>query len=437
MTFKSPLLYRNDRAGEYPDSYYAATAPLLERQPALTGEVSCDVAIVGAGFTGLSAAITLAEKGYDVVVLDAHRIGWGASGRNGGQLASGQRVDQEELEKSVGLDKARQLWDVAQDAKTLIKERVAKYGIDCDLKPGLIYTDHKKSYVDDSREGCERLQEKYDYQDVRYVERDELRGMLGTDGFHGGQYFMGSYHLHPLKLVVGMAKTALELGVRIFEESPVQELTYKPSPVAKTESGTVKATSLVLACNGYLGNLDKQVAARVMPINNFIIATEPLSEELATDVIRDDIGVADSRFVVNYYRLSADRRMVFGGGESYGYKFPTDLTGLVRKRMLEIYPQLAGSKIDYAWGGTLGITVNRMPHLEQLAPTVWSAAGFSGSGVGMANMSGHLVAEAIDHNLSRYELVANVPTHKFPGGTALRWPILVLAMLYYSMRDRT
>ncbi len=436
MSKKSSLLYTNDTAGMYPDSYYFASTTMLDKQPSLAGEVACDVCIVGAGFTGLSAALTLAEKGYDVVVLDAHRIGWGASGRNGGQLASGLRVEQDQLEKMVGLDQARQLWDLAQDAKGLIKDRIAKHDIDCDLKPGLLYTDHKKSYVEDSKAYAEKLQTEYDYKGVRFVGRDEVCEMLGTEAYFGGNLMSGSYHLHPLKLAVGMAKAALAAGVRIFEESPVDEVAHKPTPFVKTGGGQVNAKSLVMACNGYLGKLDKRVAARVMPINNFVIATEPLSEELATELIRDDIGVADSRFVVNYYRLSADRRMVFGGGESYGYKFPSDIKSYVRKRMLEIYPQLVDTKIDYGWGGTLGITVNRMPHLEQLSPAVWSASGYSGSGVGMANLCGHLVGEAIDHNLSKFELVSSVPTSIFPGGAALRWPILVLAMLYFSTRDK-
>ncbi|MDA9008586.1 FAD-binding oxidoreductase [Alphaproteobacteria bacterium] len=436
MSKKSSLLYSNDIAGEYPDSYYAATAPLLERRPQLTGDVTCDVCVVGAGFTGLSAALTLAEKGYDVVVLDAHRVGWGASGRNGGQLASGQRVEQDTLEKMVGLDDARKLWDLGQDAKSLIKQRIADHNIDCDLKPGLLYTDHKPGYVEDSKAYAEKLQRDYDYQDVRFIDREEVREMVGTEAFYGGNLMSGSYHLHPLKLVVGMARAAIAAGVRIFEESPVDDLTYQLSPLIKTAQGKVKAKSLVLACNGYLGKLDNKVAARVMPINNFVIATKPLSEEMAKEVIRDDVGVADSRFVVNYYRLSADRRMVFGGGESYSYKFPKDIKSYVRKRMIEIYPQLADTKIDYGWGGTLGITVNRLPHLEQLAPTAWSASGYSGSGVGMANLCGHLVAEAIDHNLSKFELVSKVPSPMFPGGAALRWPILVLAMLYFSTRDK-
>ncbi|MFA5538446.1 MAG: FAD-binding oxidoreductase, partial [Gemmobacter sp.] len=194
------------------------------------------------------------------------------------------------------------------------------------------------------------------------------------------------------------------------------------------------AGHVVLACNGYLGGLEPQVAARVMPINNFIIATEPLGGR-ATEILSEPVAVADTRFVVNYWRLSEDGRLLFGGGESYGYRFP-DIVRTVRRPMLQVYPQLADARIDHAWGGTLAITMNRLPCFARPHPNVLSASGYSGHGVAMATMAGKVLAEAVAGRAGRFDLMAGLPAARFPGGGALRWPLLVLAMTWYSLRDR-
>ena len=429
------VLTANDVAGAYPASYYAATVKQLAPFPTLRGDIVADVVVVGGGFTGLSTALHLAERGYDVVVVDAQRVGWGASGRNGGQLGSGQRVEQDALEKMLGRDNAHLLWRFAEQSKDLVKSLVKKHKIECDLTPGIIHADHRKRYVAESRRYVDKLQAEYGYDQIRFVERDELRHMVDSPVYHGGSIDMGAAHLHPLSLALGMADAAQKAGTRIFENSRVTEIDEAARKVV-TAQGSITAKHIVLGCNGYLGDLNGQTAKRVMPINNFIIATEPLGSNTAPAVFADKLAVADSKFVVNYFRMSADNRLLFGGGESYGYKFPADISGLVRKCMLEIFPQLEGTKIDYAWGGTLAITINRMPHFARLAKNIYSASGYSGHGVGMATLAGQIMAETIAGTAERFDVLANVPTHRFPGGVGLRTPLLILAMTYYALRDK-
>ncbi len=430
------VLYANDESGVYPDSYYNATAKPLQTFPPLTSDITCDVCIIGAGYTGLSAALHLAESGHDVVVLDAHRIGWGASGRNGGQLSSGLRVEQPDLEKMVGTDQARQLWHLGRDANQLAKDLIKKHNIDCDLKPGVLHANHRTRYGVQSQHEVEHLQTHYDYDEIRYIDQNEIRQMLGTKAYFSGTLDTGAAHLHPLSFAYGLARAAKRAGVRFFEKTKAQEISQTDPVIVSTENGNITAKFCLIACNGYIGDLDKKTAARVMPINNFIIATEPLSQSLASQIIRDDIAVADSKFVINYFRLSADRRLLFGGGENYSYKFPTDIKSFVRKPMLEIYPQLADTKIDYGWGGTLGITINRMPFVNRLTPNVLTTGGYSGEGVGMGVFAGSLMAEVINGTASRFDLMQSVPTKRFPGGKLAQKPLLALAMLYYSLRDK-
>jgi gamma-glutamylputrescine oxidase len=426
-----------DNHGHPSGSYYVATAERLPSQPRLEGEVRADVAIVGSGFTGLGAALALAERGLSLVVLEAAEIGSGASGRNGGQIHSGQRRDQDYLEATLGQDAAMALWRMAEDAKAHVKALIGDNAIRCDLKPGMLTVDHKPSYVAHSRAYAEKLASRYGYPHLEIVEKPALDAMLGARGYHGGVLDRDGGHLHPLNFALGMARVALSRGAKLFEHS--RALRYRRQDgkaLVETEAGRVVADWLILAGDGYLSGLDGRVEARVMPINNFILATEPLGEDMARRLIRDDVAVSDSRFVVNYFRLSADRRMLFGGGENYRAGYPPDLKAFVRRHMLKIFPQLDGVRIDFAWGGALGITTTRLPYVRRLAPNVLTAAGYSGLGVVLAPYFGKVLGDAVAGTLGEFDRLATLPVPPFPGGRLMRWPTLVAAMSYYALRDR-
>ena len=429
------LLYSNDRRGAYPESWYAATATPLNRFDMLRGETRADVCIVGAGYTGLSAALHLAEAGMDVVLLEAHRVGFGASGRNGGQLGSGQRMDQEALEPLVGAEDARRLWVLAEEAKALVRDLIARHGIDCDLKPGVATAALSAGEMRGLHAHADHLRARYGYAQIETLDAEAMRAVCPSPAYHGGLLDMGAGHLHPLNYALGLARAAAAAGVRICEGSHVHHIAEGQPVVVQTDQGRVTADHVILACNGYLGGLNRKVAARVMPINNFIAATEPLGED-AAQVLARDVAVADTKFVVNYFRLSADKRLLFGGGESYGYRFPADIAAKVRKPMTEIFPHLRDVKIDYAWGGTLAITLKRMPYLARLGANLLTASGYSGHGVGTATHAGQLMALAIRGQAEGFDTMARVPAPAFPGGAALRNPLLVLAMTWFSLRDR-
>ena len=421
---------------EYPDSYYAATAAGQRDYPRLDGDCKADVCVIGGGFTGLSAALNLAEQGLDVVLLEAERIGFGASGRCGGLVGSGQRKDVFEIEEVFGQERSRQLWDFAENAKTEIRERVEKHDIDCDLTRGQLVGVHKKSYVSWTQELSDALAERYDYPFCGALSADETQARVAAKGYLAGLYDSEALTLHPLNFALGMARAAAEAGVRIYEGSRVQRYSHSDPAKVETDAGTVDAKFVVLACNGYLGNLEPRVAGKIMPINNFMIATEPLGEERARQLISGRFGVHDTRFVVNYYRLSSDHRLLFGGGENYRSGFPRDIVKFVRPYMLRLFPQLKDVAIDYGWGGTLSVTVNRLPHFGRLKPNVFFAQGYSGHGISTATFAGKVIAEAIGGTAGRFDVMADMPIHTFPGGTLLRYPGMVLGMLYYSLKDR-
>ena len=390
---------------------------------------------MGGGYTGLSAALHLAEAGRDVVLIDAQRVGFGASGRNGGQLGSGQRVDQDGLEKMLGAEPAKRLWQMGEEAKDLVKSLIKQHKIDCHLKPGVAHTASNEADLRHLHAYADHLRTQYGYEQIETLDHAALQSVCPSPDYVGGTLDMGAAHLHPLNYALGLACAAAAAGVRMYETSPAHHIETGAKTTVQTDAGRVEADHVILACNGYLGGLNRKVAARVMPINNFIAATEPLGDRIK-DVLPRDVAVADSRFVVNYFRLSHDGRLLFGGGESYGYKFPTDIAAKVRKPMSAIFPQLRDVKIDYAWGGTLGITMKRLPYVARVAPNVLSASGYSGHGVGTATHAGMLMARAVQGDADGFDTMASIPTRPFPGGGTLRNPLLVLAMTWYSLRDR-
>lgn len=430
------LLTINDRMGEYPPSYYTSISHQLEEFPKAEGALKCDVCVVGAGYTGLSSALHLAQNGYDVILLDAQRIGFGASGRNGGQVGQGQRLDQDELETMLGKTRARGLWDIATQSVDLVRQLAKSDLVECEFHDGIIHADHRKRYVRHSLDYAKKLQDDYGYDKIRGLEQAEIRELIASDAYYGGTLDMAAGHINPLSFTFGLARMAQKAGVRIYEQSQVMDIEQTSPAMVKTERAQIKAEHVILACNGYLGNLNQRVASIVMPINNYIVATEPLPLEQREALIRHNYAVADSKFVVNYFRFSDDGRLLFGGTESYGYRFPNDIASKVRKPMAVIFPQLKDIKIDYAWGGTLAITINRMPHFERLAGNILTLSGYSGHGLAMATLAGQIAAEAIAGQAERFDLMANVPSMRFPGGSAMRTPLLALAMLYYSLRDK-
>lgn len=430
------LITANDRPGTYPSSYYAATAAPLPGFPAAAGALACDVCVIGGGFTGLSAALHLAGLGFDVVLLEAQRVGFGASGRNGGQVGTGQRQDQDTLERWVGKAAARALWDLSLDSVALTRDLAARHAPEAGWADGILHAAHKERYVREMHAYAERMARDYDYPLIRPLGRDDLRAILKSPVYHGGDLDMGGGHLHPLRYALGLARACAAAGVRIHERSRVTALTKADPARVTTDQATITARYVVLATNGYSGRLDPEISARVMPINNFIAATRPLTDAERANVLTANHAVADSRFVINYFRFSDDNRLLFGGGESYGYRFPADIAAKVRRPMEEVFPQLRGIEITHAWGGTLGIAANRMPYFARLAGNVLTATGFSGHGVAMGTLAGKLMAEAINGQAGRFDVMASVPSPTFPGGASLRWPLMVAAMLWFSLRDR-
>jgi gamma-glutamylputrescine oxidase len=421
-----------------PVSYYLDTANYQQRWLPLQQDASCDVCVIGGGFTGISSALNLAEKGFKVVLLEARHVGWGASGRNGGQAGGMPRQDQEELEKKYGSDVARKHWDINQAALAEMKLRIEKHAIDCDWKDGIATLCRRKGEEEWYQQYTGKLQQQYHADFIEYLSAADMSALLETPACFGGMVDRRSGHIHPLNYVLGMAEAAAAAGANIYEKTAVQSLHSDASSCrVVTSTGVVSSRYVVLGCNGYLKKLEPGVAGKIMPINNYMLATEPLSQSQADSVSRLDYAFHDTRFVVNYWRLSADKRLLFGGGENYTPRFPKDIKSFVRKYMLEIYPQLANCRIDYGWGGTLAVTMNRMPHFGRLpGKNIYYAQGYSGHGVVLASFAGKLIAEALSGDAERFDVMSDVPIPTFPGGTLLRWPGLVAAMFYYSIRDR-
>ena len=364
-------------------------------------------------------------------------MGWGASGRNGGHVGTGQRADQHSLEKWYGKTTAKELWRLGLEAVDLVSDLVEENGIDCELGRTNIHFAAKKSHVDELRDEVDHLRTEYNYDQISGVESSSLEELTSGIGFHYGVVDHGARHLHPLKYCLGLAKAAMTAGASVFEQSRVKRIeTKRDHAVVSTDNAIIKTQKVVLACNGYLGNLFPPIASNIMPINNFIVATEPLDEVTANRINPLNASLSDSLFVINYWKLSEDRRLIFGGGETYSDKFPESITDFVRPKLLAIYPELSHVRLDYGWGGTLAITRNRMPDLGVHKGVVYYAQGFSGHGVPTATMAGKLIAAAIDVGCDDFDLLSGLKTLKFPGGPLFRRPSLVAGMLFYSLRDR-
>ena len=419
---------------EHTRSYYAATANDVTDYPALAGEHSADVCVIGGGFTGIATALTLSERGYAVAVVEANRVGWGASGRNGGQMINGVG-GLEKIEEQHGKAVSDLVWDMRWRGIEIIRERVQTYGIDCDLKDGFLEVARKPSQVADiEKEAEERAARDFPYR-YEVWDRATTQEKLGTDAFHGAFASFRDGHLHPLNLCTGEARAAERLGARIFERSPVTGIGHGSRPRVMTASGSITADAVLIAGNAYSQLEPKHLSNLVFPAGSYIIATEPLPPELAAEINREDAAVCDLNVVVDYFRLSADKRLLYGGACNYSGRDPSSIEAYIRPRMLEVYPQLKDVRIDYEWGGKIGIVLNRSVTVGSIAGNVFYCQGYSGHGVSASHLMGEIMADAIAGTMERFDLFAGIKHFRIPGSRWLGNQIIALGMLYYKLKD--
>ena len=426
------------QSSDHAPSYYRASAHAMPERPALDGDLSADVCVIGGGFTGVNTAIELAQRGLSVILLEARRIGWGASGRNGGQLIRGIGHDVSGFAKHVGEEGVRYLERAGIDSVALVGERIREHGIDCDLRWGFCELANTPAQFAAFKGEQEHLAAMGYAHETRLVGAKDMPQIVASTMYAGGLVDMGSGHLHPLNLVLGEAQVAESLGVRIFEHTEVLELIHGDTVQVRCAAGTVRANSLVLACNAHLEELEPRLSGKVLPAGSYIIATEPLSQALANELIPQNLALCDQKVGLDYYRLSADRRLLFGGACHYSGRDPADIAAYMQPKMLKVFPQLAGTAIAFQWGGKIGITANRFPQVGRLPqyPNVFYAQGYSGHGLNVTHWCAGLLAEAIHAGHSQgLDIFSQVPHMTFPGGKALRSPLLALGMLWYRLRE--
>ncbi|SDG36617.1 NAD(P)/FAD-dependent oxidoreductase [Phytopseudomonas seleniipraecipitans] len=425
-------------SAEHTPSYYAASVNQQLAFPALQGEQRADVCIVGGGFSGLNTAIELAQKGLSVVLLEAHRVGWGASGRNGGQLIRGVGHGVEQFESVIGASGVQELKLMGLEAVEIVRRRVEQFDIACDLTWGYCDLANKPRDLVGFAEDAAELNSLGYRHELRLLQPEQMHEVVGSNRYVGGMIDMGSGHLHPLNLALGEAAAAQSLGVRVFEHSPATRIDYGNEVRVHTAQGVVRAAQLVLGCNAYIRDLNPTLGGQVLAAGSYIIATEPLSEEQANALIPQNMALCDQRVTVDYYRLSADRRLLFGGACHYSGRDPSDIAAYMRPKMLAVFPQLVDVRIDYQWGGMIGIGANRLPQIGQLQdhPNVFYAQAYAGHGVNATHLAGKLLGEAIAGQAGGgFELFAKVPHLTFPGGRYLRSPLLALGMLWHRLKE--
>ncbi|MFT3755838.1 MAG: FAD-binding oxidoreductase [Pseudoxanthomonas sp.] len=415
-------------------SYYAASATPAPARPPLQGAIEADVCIVGAGYTGLSAGLFLAEAGFSVVVLEAAQVGWGASGRNGGQIVHSYSRDMDVIEARHGKEAARALGAMAFEGAAIIRERVQRYGIPCDLKNGGIYATKSAKKVHEL-EHHKKLWEQYGNDQLSLLDRNGVREHIGTDAYEAILIDRSGGHIHPLNLALGEAAALESLGGKIFEDSRVTRIDRGEHPVVHTAQGQVKARFAIVACNAYVGNLEPQLSAKSMPCGTQVVATEPLGERWR-EILPTDHCVEDNNFLLDYYRLSADKRLIFGGGVIYGARDPARVETLVRPNLEKTFPQLRGVKVDYAWTGNFLLTLSRLPQVGRLADNIYYSQGCSGHGVTFTHLIGRVLSEALRGQAERFDAFATLPHYPFPGGKLLRIPFTALGAWWYDLRDR-
>ncbi|MFM7396861.1 MAG: NAD(P)/FAD-dependent oxidoreductase [Gammaproteobacteria bacterium] len=424
------------------DSWYASSTVPSSSRALLEGDHETDICVIGGGIAGCSTALHLAECGYRVILLEAETIGWGASGRSGAQAITGVACGQSKLESLVGATDARRIWDMTVEALRLQRELIERHRIDCDYVAGQMHVALKPRQERELREDVETTRSRYGHDSLRMVERDELRRLIASDRYIAGTYDAACGHLHPLKYTLGLAAAAERAGAKIFERS--RAVTYQrsgnatsaaPTLLVHTSRGAVRCRSIALCGNAWLGPFAPSLARKIIGVGTYIVATEPLGEERAAALITNNAAVTDINWVIDYFRRSADHRLLFGGRVSYSGVDPLGTRRATRARMIKVFPQLADTKIDFAWGGLVDITLNRAPHFGRLEPDVYFVQGFSGHGIALTGIAGKLLAEAISGTQDRFDVFARIRHRDFPGGAALRRPALVLGMLWYRLRD--
>jgi gamma-glutamylputrescine oxidase len=416
-------------------TYYSASRNPAPARQVLSGAETCDVCVVGGGIAGASTALHLAERGFEVILLEAQQIGWGASGRSGAQVLPGVAASQDKLVKLIGADDARKVWDVSVAGLQLVRELIARHGIDGQFVPGHMLTAVKPRHDLELRAYVEELQQVYGYAGVRYMPQEEVRSVVASTRYLGALYDPNAGHIHPLNYTLGLAAAAERLGVRIFEGTRAIDFSGRAPVRVRTAGGEVRCRQLVLCGNVYLGEFAPQLQSRIMAVGTCIVATEPLGAERARALITNNAAVADMNWVLDYFRRSADHRLLFGGRVTYAGFDPDRIAAATRERMTLVFPQLRNTKVEFAWGGHVDITRNRAPDFGRLNPDVYYLQGFSGHGIALTGMAGKLVSEAIAGDAGRFDVFARIPHRGFPGGQALRRPALVLAMMYYRIKD--
>ena len=415
-------------------SYYAATASEVTGFAPLRGEQNADVCVIGAGFTGISTALHLSERGHNVHVVEANQVGWGASGRNGGQMIGGI-AGEAKIEKSLGVGGADLLWEMRWAGHDIIQQRVEQYRIQCDLKYGYLDVAIRGRHMRDLQQEFATLEQRGFHREFRLLDKAETQQIIGTDAFIGALLNMGNGHLHPLNLCIGEANAAVANGAAIYEQSPVLRIEHGDHPTVICENGRVSADFVVIAGNAYHA-LEKKLRGIMFPVNSFIIATEPLTTGQVADVNPQDLAVCDPNFVIEYFRLSADKRLLFGGRCNYFGDDPEVIERNLKPRMLKIYPQLADIGIDFAWGGTIGVPLHRVPQMGRVAPNVFYSQGYSGHGINVTHLAGQILADAVAGTMEQFDVFANIKPIRFPGAHTFRKPLVALGVLYYQIRDK-
>ena len=421
--------------GAYPDSYYAASRNIDRAPTVLEGDVQADVAVLGAGYSGLSTAIHLAEKGYKVAVVEGARVGWGASGRNGGQIVNGLNASLDTIRRRYGEEAGAFVGGLVQEGGRIIRRLVSTYGIDCDLKDGNIYAAYTAAHMKDL-EHKKALWKRYGMDDHQLLDREAMRRLVNTDAYVGGMLDTTGGHMHPLNLTLGEAKALESLGGTLYEQSPVTKVEHEADkPVIHTAKGRVTANVAVICGNAYLGHVVPKLVSRVMPVSTQMMATEPLGRERALSFIPSDMCVEDVRYILDYFRLSADNRMIFGGGTVYGGTDPADVRAKLRPNMEKVFPSLKGVKIDHAWSGNFALSFSRVPQMGKIGKNTYFAHGYSGHGVTGSHLFGKILSEAIDGDLSRFSQFEKLPWIPFPGGRMFRAQYSTVGSWWYQFKD--